>query len=220
MKANYKDFIMEQLKKYEYDDPIYIRNLGKKLAEEYGITEKAGTAAASVAVKRIIDNFLMPELRRYKSGIYYRCTHEFFGDTKINKFKLVVDKYMSEDNGYETAPYIMHRIGLTSLMSNKRIIATNVTKEARTIKELGVTIRPPKTKITADNKCYLQMLDVIESIGKIPIDCDDPYRIVAKYINNNGFDYRRLLALAYNFYSKETVKNLAKTAVTDVAEKK
>ena len=64
------------------------------------------------------------------------------------------------------------------------------------------------------------MLDVIESIGKIPIDCDDPYRIVAKYINNNGFDYRRLLALAYNFYSKETVKNLAKTAVTDVAEKK
>ena len=49
-------------------------------------------------------------------------------------------------------------------------------------KKLGVTIRPPKAEITAENKSYLQTLDTLELLDKSPIDAEQPYSVIASRV--------------------------------------
>ena len=107
----------------------------------------------------------------------------------------------------------MHQLGLTSQMPRQRILATNVAKEcARADRKLGVTIRPPKTAVTAENKAYLQVLDVLELLDKAPVDDAHPYEIIARHIKGKRLEYGTLLAFANDFYNKTTVLHLASTA--------
>ena len=63
----------------------------------------------------------------------------------INKEKLIADKYILPDIGYETGLTLMNNLGLTTQISNERVIATNLAKDCvRSDKKLGVTIKPPK----------------------------------------------------------------------------
>lgn len=80
------------------------------------------------------------------------------------------------------------------------------------IKKLDVIIRPPKTKVTAENKAYLQVLDVLEMLDKAPVDSKQPYEIISKYILSQQLRYGTLLAIADNFYNKNTILRLAHTA--------
>ena len=43
-----------------------------------------------------------------------------------------------------------------------------------------------KTKITAENKRYLQILDLLEIFGKAPIDVEDPFRFKSDLIEKLG----------------------------------
>ena len=48
--------------------------------------------------------------------------------------------------------------------------ATNIAKYCTHLdKKLGVTIRPQKAEITAENKSYLQMFDALELLDKAPL---------------------------------------------------
>lgn len=77
--------------------------------------------------------------------------------------------------GYETGLILLHRMGLTTQMPKEHVIATNMAKECvRTDKKLGVVIKPPKVKISAENKAYLQILDALELLDKAPIDAEHP----------------------------------------------
>ena len=82
----------------------------------------------------------------------------------------------------------------------------------RADRKLGVTIRPPKTAVTAENKAYLQVLDVLELLDKAPVDDAHPYEIIARHIKGKRLEYGTLLAFANDFYNKTTVLHLASTA--------
>ena len=73
-------------------------------------------------------------------------------------------------------------------------------------------IRPPKTKIDADNKAYLQTLDAMDLLDKAPIDAERPYEILANHIQTGHLRYGKLLSLADRFYNKNTIMHLAHTA--------
>ena len=61
--------------------------------------------------------------------------------------------------------------------------ATNIAKYCTHLdKKLGVTIRPQKAEITAENKSYLQMFDALELLDKSPIDAENPYSVIASHI--------------------------------------
>ena len=117
------------------------------------------------------------------------------------------------DIGYETGLTILHYMGLTSQMPRERVLVTNVAKECmRTDKKLGVVIRPPKTPVTAENKNYLQLLDTLELLKKAPVDVEHPYEIIAEHIQRKGLQYKTLLAIADQYYNRNTILNLAHTA--------
>ena len=166
-----------------------------------------------MAVKRVMDKGVIPELRCYKKGVYYRTAATPFGEIGINKEQLIADKYLLPDIGYETGLTILYKIGLTSQMPRERILATNVAKGCmRTDRKLDVIIRPPKTIITAKNKDYLQVLDMLELVEKAPIDEKHPFEVLADYIQKKELQYIILLALADRYYNYRTLLCLAHTA--------
>lgn len=213
MRQTYMDFVCKTLLETQVGTPVYTNQVAEKVAVIYDLGENEAAAATAVAIKRIMDGKVMPELRCYQKGIYYRTTATPFGEVGINKEQLIADKYLLPDIGYETGFGVLHRMGLTTQMPRERVLTTNVAKDcARADKKLGVTIRPPKVKITADNKVYLQTLDVLDALEKAPIDVEQPYTVVAKHIHERKLQYGLLLALADHYYSKNTVLQLAHTA--------
>lgn len=213
MKKTYTTFVCEQIQKVPTGIPIYTGRISKSMALAYNLNEKDAAAAVAVAVKRIMDGVMMPELRYYQKGVYYRTVITPFGETGINKERLIADKYLLPDIGYETGLTILHHMGLTSQIPRERIIATNAARECmRTDKKLGVVIRPPKTPVTAENKDYLQLLDALEILAKAPVDDQHPYEIIAEHIQRRGLQYKTLLSIADQYYNRNTVLCLAHTA--------
>ena len=213
MKKKYTDFICEKICVVPEGIPIYTRQLAEKIAVAYQLSKREASVATAVAVKRVMDKGVIPELRCYKKGVYYRTAATPFGEIGINKEQLIADKYLLPDIGYETGLTILYKIGLISQMPRERILATNVAKGCmRTDRKLDVIIRPPKTIITAKNKDYLQVLDMLELVEKALIDEKHPFEVLADYIQKKELQYIILLALADRYYNYRTLLCLAHTA--------
>ena len=88
----YGNYICELLRNEVPGAPIHISRIAEQLAAEYHMELSAATAATSVAVKRIMDGKLIPELRRYQKGIYYRTVMTPFGELGIDKERLIAEK--------------------------------------------------------------------------------------------------------------------------------
>lgn len=209
----YMDYVIDYIKKYPTGQPIYSGDISKKLSVRFQVNDKQANAAVAVAVKRIIDNNLMSNLRCYQKGIYYLTAYTPFGEIGISKEQLIADKYLLPNKGYESGYTVMHRLGLTSQMPKERVIITNnANNGTRKDEKLDVIIRPPKVRVTAKNKDYLQMLDVLELMDRAPVDYIEPYKLIAGHIKKVGLDYVKLLEIADIYYGKTTVINLAHTA--------
>lgn len=209
----YTDHVIEYIKGLNTGYPIYSSNISKSLSSHYGMEYKDANAAVAVAMKRIMDGKLIPNLRCYQKGVYYLTSVTPFGEIGINKEQLIADKYLLPNEGYESGYTVMHRLGLTSQMPKERVIITNNAKNGtRKDAKLDVVISPPKVKVTEKNKEYLQTLDVLELMDKAPVDDIEPYKLIAGHIKKSGLDYVKLLEIADIYYGKNTVINLAHTA--------
>lgn len=220
MIMTYVEFVTKEIKKYGIAAPIYSNVIAEHLAVAFNLPSKEASMATAVAIKRILDAKTLPELRFYQKGIYYRTEKTLFGELGINKELLIKDKYLASDMGYETGLSLLHRMGLTTQIPKHIILATNAAKDcAKLDKKLNVVIRPPKVKVNAENKKYLQTLDVLDNIGKVPIDVNEPYIIIASYIDKNKLHYDKLLALANDYYNKNTILELAQTASVSMKQR-
>lgn len=209
----YTEFIRDQLKGYGAGKPIYTASLAVKLAEQYWLQEKEAAAATSVAFKRIMDDKTVPGLRFYQKGIYFLAALTPFGETGIDTERLIADKYLLPDIGYETGYAMLYRMGLTTQLPRERCLVSNkATDCVRLDKRLGVLVRPPKTKVNGRNKLDLQFLDVLDLMDKAPVDAAQPYVLLAEYIRHAGLEYGRLLSLAHRYYNKKTILQLARVA--------
>ena len=210
---SYVEYITKQIEEYKIGIPIYTKTIADGLADYYHTTKEKASAATSVAMKRIIERKVIPELRKHKKGVYYLTKETPFGETGIMKENLINDKYLCNNNGYYTGYYLLYHIGLTTQIPNKRMIATNAVKYCiRYDKNLDVYLVPPKTRINSGNIGYLQILDVLDLFDKAPIDTHDPYKLIGNQILKKGLRYETLLSYADNYYNKNTVIQVAHTA--------
>lgn len=214
MPKTYMEFVYTALLNSDAGKPIYTHRIAQEMAGAYNLQFKEATAATAVAIKRILDGNIMSELRFYQKGIYYRTEKTPFGELGIRKGQLIADKYLLPDIGYETGLHVLHLIGLTSQMPMKqRILATNKAKKCQRLdKKLGVIICPPKLKVTTENKESLRVLDVLDLLGCAPVDAEHPYTLINDYIQEHGLKYETLLAIADQYYNKNTVLQLAHAA--------
>ena len=207
---SYVDCIRDYIAKRDYASPIYSKDLSSALAETFQLDQKKADSAAAVAIKRIIDKKEMPDLRCYKKGVYYRTAETPFAEMGIDKEKLIADKYILPDIGYESGLSLLHKVGITSSIPNERLIVSNVVKRCMKYDaELDVTVRPPKITIDGDNRFYFQFLDTIEYLDKAAVDADDPYATLLKIIRQNKLQYEILFFFADHYYSHKTILLLA-----------
>ena len=213
MRKTYKEFIKEQLTTMKQGEPIYTKDLAERMSDEYGLSDDKARAAVSVAMARILSEKDEFHLRFYKRGIYYLTNFTPFGETGIDTEALIRRKYIDDDNGYESGLTLLNKIGLTTQLPKKReFVSNNATDCIREDKDLGVMVRPPKEKITKDNKDYLRYLDILDMIGKAPIDVREPYTLLADFLRSEGLEYGKLLALANKFYPHSILLKLANVA--------
>ena len=209
----YAEYVRNYLKHQEQGAPIYTDEIADAIAADYEIDKKKAAAATAVAIKRIMDKGELPDLRCYQKGVYYRTVVTPFGETGISREKLIADKYLLPDNGYETGLRLLHHMGLTTQMPTEHLLATNAAKDCvRYDSKLDVSICPPKTPVNAENKAYLQTLDALDLLDKAPVDAQNPYAILADHIHKNGLQYEILLYYADRFYNRKTIIRLAHTA--------
>lgn len=209
----YTEFVKNYIEKQDYGEPIFTEDVADSLASAFGLEPKKASAAAAVAVKRLMDDHKLAGLRRYQKGIYFRTRATAFGEIMIRKGRIVDRKYILPDKGYETGAGLFYRMGLTTHIPSRRTLATNVARSGmRYDKALDVSICPAKTTVTAENKGYLRVLDVLYQMDSIPYDAEKPYGIVAEYIEKNGLRYDMLLSYADRYYNQKTVLRLAHVA--------
>lgn len=212
-RKTYVDFVIGEIGKASAGDPIYVSDIAEALARYYSIDLKKAAAATSVAIKRVIDNGKVDGLRIFKKGIYYLVKKTPFGETGIDKEKLIFNKYLQNNEGYIGGFAALYQMGLTTQVPKTKEIVTNVAKECvRKDEFLGVSIRPPKVAITGENKEYLEILDAIELMGKAPIDVENPYGVLAQRITDKELRYDTMLALADKYYPRGTIYRLAHVA--------
>ena len=209
----YSEYVKNYLERQSHGAPIYTYEIAEAVAGDYGIDRKKAAAATAVAMKRIMDKGELPDLRCYQKGIYYRTTVTPFGETRINREKMIADKYLLRNNGYETGLRLLHNMGLTTQMPTEYLLATNAAKGCiRYDSKLDVSICPPKTPVNAENKAYLQTLDALDLLDKAPVDAQNPYTILAEHIKRKGLRYETLLYYADRYYNRKTIIRLAHTA--------
>jgi len=209
----YTEYVQNYLEQQGQGAPIYTDEIADAVAADYGIDKKKAAAATAVAVKRIMDKGDLPDLRCYQKGIYYRTVVTPFGEMGISREKLIANKYLLPDNGYETGLRLLHHMGLTTQMPTEHLLATNAAKDCvRYDSKLGVSICPPKAPVNAENKAYLQTLDALDLLDKAPVDAQNPYTILADHIRQNGLQYETLLYYADRYYNRKTIIRLAHTA--------
>lgn len=209
----YAEYIQNYLRQQSHGTPIYTDEIAEAIAVEYEIDKKKAAAAAAVAIKRIMDKGIQPDLRCYQKGIYYRTAVTPFGEIGISREKLIANKYLLPDKGYETGLGLLHHMGLTTQMPAEQLLATNTAKACvRYDSRLGVSICPPKTPVTAENKAYLQTLDALDLLDKAPVDVQNPYSILFDHIRRNNLQYETLLYYADRYYNRKTILQLAHTA--------
>jgi hypothetical protein len=158
-------------------------------------------------------NHIIPNLRQYQKGIYYLTEQTVFGETEIDRNKLLAVKYMLPHNGYETGVLMLHKIGLTTLMPNERQIATNkAINNTRRDNDLGVVLKKPHTHINAENKRCLQFLDILTLYNAAPIDAENPYQILGSFVRQYDLKYGYLLRLANRYYNDKIIRKVAEVA--------
>lgn len=211
--TTYKDYIKDKIYNYRIGMPIYLTDLAIEMESDYNIPNAKAHGATSVALKRILDNNEIPNLRLFQKGIYYLTQETAFGETRIDRDAIISDKYLKDNNGYESGPYALYKLGLTTQLPNQREIVSNHSYECRRKdQKLDVWVKPPKTVINQNNIDYLMILDVIDILDKYPVDTDEPYRYIAKQIDEKGLEYNMLLAMADKYYNIGTIKKLARVA--------
>jgi hypothetical protein len=202
----YKQFITDYVRGITYNKPIYNSDIAGNLASHFNIDLRQAKTLVNVNLPRIADTC---DLVRYRKGIYYRSQDTVFGKTKLNSALINRDRYIQRDGivtGYETGAAFFNRIGLTTQIPKYQKYVTNAFKHrgSRTDKKLQVIIKKPKTKITEENYRYLQILDAIENKDKIPIDVENPEKVMRGYIDSKEILLGKLVEYAGKYYNKTT----------------
>ena len=187
---------------YPTGDPIFSKDVAMAVCEITGLPLNTVAAYISAALRRLMENG--EKIKRFENGIYYRYEECIFGETVINKCKLITEKYLKDHTGYETGPLALHTMGFTTLMSNnpRSFVSNAAMRRSFTDKKLNVRLLKPKAMLNEDNIHYFQFLDIVKLLDEIPTDNEHPDIILEKLMESYDLKPDILVFYARKFYKK------------------
>jgi len=156
------------------------------------------------AISRLVEN---GDIKRFAKGQFYRPKQGLFGEMKLSDTeKLKIFLYQDgERKGYVTGASLYNRLGLTTQIPRTITIASNRSPQRKELGTVKVKLVKAKAPVTESNREYLEILDVLSDIKKIP---DSSPSAVIKVIANKLKRFKKndlyeLINLA-SFYSPVT----------------
>lgn len=141
------------------------------------------------------------KIAKLSKGKYYKPENTQFGSLQPNKAQMFKD--LLEENGkitgYFTGYSIYNQLGLTTQVSGTIQIGKNQVRPAFKRERYTISFIRQKNIITKENVRFLQLLDAIRYVKKIPD-------------TNVEFSCRRLLAIIKNF-SENDINTLVRLAL-------
>jgi hypothetical protein len=143
------------------------------------------------------------KIAKLAKGRYYKPESTVFGNLAPDKAQVVKD--LLENNGritgYLTGYSIYNQLGLSTQVSNAIEIGKNDLRPTFKRERYTITFVKQKNTITKDNIPFLQILDVIKNIKKIPDATLESSlrRLLAILIELTDTDYVKLIRLAMKY---------------------
>ena len=150
-----------------------IENKIKRLPSGYSFTYKdfllsiENKEAAIKALNRFVEK---GKINKISKGKFYKPEKTIFGLLQPNQYQLLKD-LLEEDNkitGYLTCFSIYNTLGLTTQLSNTVQIGKNNLRPYLKRERYLISFVKQNNTINKDNIPYLQLLDCIKTIKKIP----------------------------------------------------
>jgi len=157
--------------------------------------------ALKMALNRLVNS---GKIIRFSKGQFYKPEITEFGVLRPPEYQVVKD--LLEDNGkiigYLTGVSTFNKIGLTTQLSNIIQIGTNIDRKSKKRGKYNIRFIRQKNTITKDIIYFLQILDSIRFIKRIPdSDISSSYfkiRTLIKNLAENEKEMIAKLALKYN----------------------
>lgn len=131
------------------------------------ITEVNKKEAVIKALNRLVAS---GKINKLTKGKFYKPENTVFGDLEPNQFQVVKD-LLEEDGktiGYLTGYSIYNQLGLTTQVSNTIQIGKNEVRSKFKRGRYTISFIKQKNTITKENIPFLQLLDAIRYVKKIP----------------------------------------------------
>ncbi len=221
-KTGFGEFITQYVNGINPGMPIFTKDTAREVAVHFGTSTEQAKKVVNVTLKRLVD-CRNNQLMRFDKGIYYRPKMTAFGPSKLNPMQVFTEAYIKKGMnvfGYETGPSLLNQIGLTTQIPKYRYFATNKCHRYgdHIDAKLKVVLRRPLMNINLETKPYLQLLDVLENKDKTPIDVENAPERLGKFVVQNDINFKKLIAYAKKFYSKEVVWHVAELAASMLNE--
>lgn len=205
-RLGYGEFIMNKISGIPYGQPFQTDIIAEAMAAEYAIPVHKAKPITNVTLKRLADK---GQIERFRKGVYYRAKQTVFGKAHPSTETLEAQLLIRRGDdiiGYETGVSLMNQIGLTTLVPKKREIATNAYR--KNINDKYIIARKPVITVNTDNFRYLQLLDVIRDLPKVPVDAENPKALLHAFAEKNVLDTVAALTYAKRYYPQKTLLNL------------
>ncbi len=165
------------------------------MMERTGAPEDKVRKTVNVNLARLEREGIVSRITR---GVYCKRIKTPFGDYVPSK-DMIYGKWLVLDGdrviGYETGLFLMNQIGLVSQMPRKKWITTN-NYTLPVSKDVEIEIQKPRAAVTNENYKYLQILDMIDSMGEAPVDAAAPEEIIREITKSAGLLPDRLILYA------------------------
>ena len=203
--TNYNEFITNYLARRDFGVPIYSETVAQVLADEFYLALPQAKTVTNMALKRAADN---GTIERFTKGIYYKTKETPFGKKKLKENAVALDVLTRDGNkivGYETGPSLYNKVGLTTQIPKYYYIATNLYTKRLTFGK-NVVARKPVTEVNPDNIRYLQTLDIIAELDKMPVDAEYPAEIIRGFADKYGCKPETAVVMARQFYPVQVLQ--------------
>lgn len=203
-KIGYRNMLIQYIDGQELEKPILTEQITQYVVEQTGLDKAAVKKAVNVNMARLERTGY---IARVAKGIYCRRIKTAFGYYTPDRETLFCRQLLfgvGDVIGYETGLSALNRIGLVSQMPNRRCIATNLyTKKIPP--DIQIEIRKPSTYVNSTNYRYLQMLDVVQNLDRVPVDAAKPTEVIRGAAKEMNLNTDMLILMARKYYSRKTL---------------
>lgn len=139
------------------------------------------------------------KISKLSKGKFYKPENTVFGTLEPNQYQVVKDLLEEEGKtiGYLTGYSIYNKLGLTTQVSNTIQIGKNEIRPKFKRERYTISFIQQKNTITKENIPFLQLLDAVRYIKKIPDTSTDAvcirlFNIVKEFANKDIYTLMRL----------------------------